>query len=375
MPAKARRSMLHTLKNPIRIVLLLQDLEFGGTQRYAVNLLKHMDRDLFTPELWVLRGGMDMASQARDTGVKIRWFSEDIAWVPPGALIKLAQMLIQKRPHILYTLTVAPNIWGRLLGRMARVPLVVSSCRNPPPLKQYEGLLCPLSTLIIANSRYLGKFLMKRYGIRREGIEVIPNGVDTQWYRPAPEKKTPRPTILYAGRLVDRKDPLTLVKGFSLALKEIPGARLEIVGNGPLKEKLSTLIRQRGLSQNVFLIQGTRDILPHLQRAWIFAMTPTREASPNAILEAMSCALPVVATRVGGIPELVGNDRTGVLIRPESPEGLARALVDLMRNSPKGEMMGQKGRAFVLSNHSIEKTARISERVFLKACSNKIPSV
>ena len=86
---------------PIPIVILLQDLEFGGTQRYAVNLLKHIDRRIFSPELWVLRGGMDMAPLAAEACSKIIWLSRSQR-VYPWAFLSLFSRLIRYRPQALF---------------------------------------------------------------------------------------------------------------------------------------------------------------------------------------------------------------------------------------------------------------------------------
>ena len=351
---------------PIDLVLLLQDLEFGGTQRYAVNLLRHLDRGRFAPRLWVLRGGMDMASQARETGVPVTWLSLD-AWVSPRALTTLGLRLIRERPHVLYTLTVVPNIWGRVFGALVRVPVIVSSWRNPQP-RQYERLLWRLSTRIIANAHVLKRRITADHGVPPGRVTVIPNGVDADFFSPVPAMRDPAPRVLYAGRLVDRKDPRTLIRGFGPVLKEIPEARLDIVGDGPLRAELGRMIRQAGMESRVSLVPGCRDIRPLLRRAWLFAMTPVREASPNAILEAMACGLPVVATRVGGIPELVTDGETGRLVDPGRPDALAGVLKDLLGNPRRCLDMGKAARSRVLARHSLKEMVKRTQQVLLTAC-------
>ncbi len=128
----------------VKLAVLLQDLEFGGTQRYAVNLLKHLDRGLFEPELWVLRGGDDMLPLARATGSEIVRFSQ-ASWVDAKALAGLFLRLTRSTPDVLYTLTVVPNIWGRLFGCIARVPAIVTSLRNGIA-RQHERWLWRLSS-------------------------------------------------------------------------------------------------------------------------------------------------------------------------------------------------------------------------------------
>jgi len=347
------------------VVLLLQDLTFGGTQRYAIHLLKHMDRERFAPRLWVLRGGMDMAPLARETGAPVTWLSRD-AWVTPRALAALARKIRNEKPAILYTLTVVPNIWGRIFGRIARVPVIVSSWRNPQP-RQFEGLLWRMSTRIISNSAVLKEELVADHGVHPGRVAVVRNGVDPDYFAPDPGMKDPEPRILSAGRLVARKDPLTLLKGFRSLLEHRPTARLDMVGDGPLKGRLTAYVREKGLASRVSLIPGQRDLRPYLKKAWVFVMTPTREASPNAVLEAMASALPVVATRVGGIPELVQDGETGVLIDPRSPESLCRVLLCLLNHPRELEAMGRKSRDRVVSHHTVERMVAQTEHVIMEA--------
>ena len=151
---------------PIRLVVLLQDLEFGGTQRYALQLLQHLDRDRFAPELWVLRGGTDWSPD----GVKIVRLS-GARRVGPVALTRLAWRLCRQRPDVLYTLTVVPNIWGRLFAGLLGVP-VVSGYRSLHP-RQHEWLLHRFSARIIANAAALKEQLASCSGIVPDQITVV----------------------------------------------------------------------------------------------------------------------------------------------------------------------------------------------------------
>jgi glycosyltransferase involved in cell wall biosynthesis len=196
-------------------------------------------------------------------------------------------------------------------------------------------------------------------------IVAIPNAVDTDFFTPAPEKRAPEPTVLYVGRLVQGKDPATLLQSFKIVTRNLPNARLEIVGNGPLRAKLDAIIRSMSLESAVRLIPGSVDIRPYLEKAWLFAMSSIREGSPNVIIEAMATGLPVVATRVGGIPELVEDGRTGKIVEPGNIKGLADALTDLLKNEKRRHEMGLRARKRVLDRHSPKKMARQTEQVFL----------
>ncbi len=350
---------------PISVAVLLQDLEFGGTQRYALHLLKRMNREVFSPELWVLRGGDDMLPWAEEAGVKVVRFCND-SWVTPRALFRLFRRLVGQSPTILYTLTVVPNIWGRAFGKIAGIPVIVSGYRSVFP-KQFESRLWHLSSRIICNAEALKTIMIQRHGVAPERIAVIPNAVDTDSFCPSPLDRSPEPAVVYVGRLVEEKDPMNLVRGFRLTADHVPEALLRMVGNGPLREDVEGFLAENGLRSKVELVPGTSDVRPYLKSAWVFALASRQEASANVVIEAMAAGLPVVATRVGGIPEIVKDGETGVLVEPGNPEQFAEALTGLLLDEPRRREMGRKAREWALANHSLDEMTRRTELVLLEA--------
>ncbi|MFC1885338.1 glycosyltransferase [Thermodesulfobacteriota bacterium] len=350
-------------KEPISIVFLLQDLEFGGTQRYAINILKHLDRNKFAPELWVLRGGDDMIPLAENSGMKIKRLSNSRR-VGPRSIINLFWKLLRHRPHILYTLTVVPNIWGRISGKLAGVPVIISGYRSMLP-KQHEKLLWPISAKIICNADTLRDEMINRFSVDKSRITVIPNAVDTNIFCPKPEEEAHEPTILFVGRLVKEKNPLNLLDAFKFTAEKHPSARLLIIGNGRLKKILLEKIRALSLDNKIEIVQGTDGIISYLRKAWIFVLASDREASPNVILEAMAAGLPVVATRVGGIPELVENGKNGILVEPGNPARLAEALIELLENEQKRKELGLRARERVIAHHNLKDVIAQTENVIL----------
>jgi len=308
---------------------------------------------------------MDMVPMAKEAGVEPIWMSRS-SWVPPRALANLAWHLIRYRPEILYTLTVVPNIWGRVFAAIARVPVVVASWRSLFP-KQYESLMWRLSTRVICNADALKEIMIQSYGVDPRRIAVIPNTVNPDFFSPDTSEKAPEPTVLYIGRLVPDKDPLTLVEGFRLTAEHIPEARFNIIGNGHLKKKVEAYIRRHSLQSRIAILPGRPDIRPDLKRAWVFAMASQREASPNVILEAMATELPIVAPRVGGIPELIVDGETGLLFDQSDPRGMAEALTNLLQDESRRLAMGRKGRDKVIADHSMNRMITETQRVFLEA--------
>jgi glycosyltransferase involved in cell wall biosynthesis len=348
---------------PVNLVLLLQDLEFGGTQRYAIHVLKNVDRNLFSPQLWVLRGSMDMAQAARETGAPVVWLSQSRN-VGPRAIVNLAWKLLRERPTILYTLTPVPNIWGRVFGRVAQVP-VVSSFRNILA-HQHEGLLWRLSSRIVCNAQAIKDAIVPRFSIDPDRIAVVPNGVDADYFSPDTSQESSEPTVISVGRLVEQKDPVTLVEGFRLTLDRVPQARLKIVGNGHLRPRVEELVKSLDLQSHVTLLPGTTDILPLLRGSWVFAMPSAWEGSSNALIEAMAVGLPVVGTRVGGIPDLVDHGVTGLMCESGDRETFAEHLSRVLADGALRRSMGRKGREKVLARHTIKTMVDGTQQVLME---------
>ncbi|MFH1118042.1 MAG: glycosyltransferase family 4 protein [Pseudomonadota bacterium] len=349
----------------IHLALLLQDLEFGGTQRYAINLLKHLDRDRFDPELWVLRGGNDMVLLAESTGTRIVRFSEELS-MGPKAVCRLLGHLLRSRPQILYTLTVVPNIWGRVFGSAVRVPVVVGSLRNRVA-RQFDRWLWRLNDCMIVNAESLKQLLAEDFAVAPDRVEVIPNGVDTEYFVPDPSRRSKHPSLIYVGRLVEQKDPFTLLKAFRLVVQEIPSATLVMLGNGHLRTEIDEFLRTDSLESSVRVCNGTDDIRPYLREAWAFVLPSVFEGSPNVVMEAMAGGLPIVSTRVDGVPELIEDYETGFMVEPRNPEALAEAVIKVLSDGEKCREMGLNAREKVIREYSIEGMARRTERVFLDA--------
>ena len=355
----------HPPPPPYRVAILVQDLEFGGTQRYAIQLLQHLNRQRFAAELWVLRGGFDMAPSARASASRVIWFSKRPR-IEPSAVYRLGRQLISQPPHLLYTLTVVPNIWGRLLGRLARIPVVISGYRGLDP-RQFESLLWPLSDRIICNAAALREKMILHHRVPSRKIVVVPNGVDGRFYRPVTKAVAADPIVLCIGRLVPQKDPVGLLEAFRLLTRKVAGARLILLGNGPMRQTLKRKIRSMSLADCVRLNAGVEDIRPYLAAARVVCLNSVSEASPNVLFEAMAAGRPVVATRVGGIPEVVQHGQTGLLVPPKDPVALANALARLLGDPQRAASMGAKAREIAVEQYSPAKAAMKTERVFLEA--------
>jgi glycosyltransferase involved in cell wall biosynthesis len=352
---------------PARLVFLLEDLEYGGTQRQALELARRLDQSRFKVELWVLRKGDDLAPVARDYGLPVTYLSRS-GWVGPESLLHLGKLLWTNPPDLLMLLTVIPNIWGRLWGRLARVPAIVGNCRGgAAPWRQHERFLWPAADHILCNSQIIKDFLVSRYGLPPARLTVVPNGVDTDFFRPgANGRREGPPVLLSVARLVPDKDHDTMLAAFGRLSQRHPDAELWLVGNGPRRGILAQKVRDLGLTGRVKFLPVAQDIRHLYRQSDVFVLSSVEEALPNVILEAMAAGLPVVATRVGGLPEAVVPEDTGLLVSPRDVDGLAAALGSLLDDPEARRDLGRRGRQRAVAQFSFGAMVSRHEEVWAR---------
>lgn len=312
------------MDRPLKILFLMEDLCFGGTQRQSLALAQRMDRNLFAPAILTLTGRTDLDALAEQADIPVYHLGHTRK-VISTFFVRLASALVKIKPDILLPCTALPNIWGRIWGRLLHVPVVVGTCRGGgAPVRQHERWLWRLTQHMICNSAPL-KAHLQRLGVPETHMTCIPNGVDPDFFIPGNTPNSMREkNILCVARLAKDKDHLTLFNAFGLLLKKMPQLRLRLVGDGPEETRLKAYVREKGLGQHVDFCKGTVDVSRYYQDASLFVLSSVREGLPNVLLEAMSCGLPICATSVGGIPDLVRNGENGLL----SPPGDAAAFAD-----------------------------------------------
>jgi len=326
-------------------------------------LARLLDPARFQVEVWLLAAGEDLAPAARRAGIPLIRLSRRER-VGPVALARLGRRLQSQDIDVLLPFTVVPNIWGRVLGRLARVPVIVGNCRGGgAPRRQHETWLWPLAHHILCNSRAIKSVLTDRCGVPAARLSVIPNGVDPDYLQPPAGPVAGPPRVLCVARMVPDKDHDTLVRAFGLTAAAHPEAELWLVGEGPRLAAVQDRVRQLRLSDRVKFLPPREDLRPLLHQASLLALSSQTEALPNVVLEAMAAGLPVAATRVGGVPELVVPGLTGWLVDPGDATALAAVMNRLLGDPDARQTMGRAGRRRALAEFSPETMARRVEAV------------
>ncbi len=354
-------------QEPFRVVFLLQDLFFGGTQRHTLELARGLDPARFQAEIWVMRSGDDFAPLARSWNLPVRWLGRS-PFVGPHSLVRLGWNLKKRPVDLLVLLTGVPNIWGRLLGRLTGVPLIVGNWRGTGcPERNFEKWFWPLADHFSCNAQVLKKLMMDRFPIAEDRITVIHNGVDLDYFQPAAAPPpSDQPVVLCIARLVPEKDHETLIEAFVRVARRHPEAELWLVGDGPRRRAIRRLADELLPPRRLRLFPGQSDISPLLQRSSLFVLSSVQEGLPNVVLEAMAAGLPVVATDVGGLSELVEHGKTGWLVAPKDVPALADAISHLLSHDAVRTGFGQAGRKRVEQRFSLASMVQQHEEMFLR---------
>ena len=354
-------------KKAIRVVFLLQDLYFGGTQRHTLELVRRLNPSLFQAEIWLLMAGDDFVPLARSWGLPLTWLGRR-RFVGPDSLVRLWWRLKNQPVDLLVLLTGVPNIWGRLLGRLTKVPIIVGTWRGTGcPDNNYERWLWPCAHHFLCNAAALKSMMIERFRVPDDRMTVIHNGVNLEYFRPAAVPRPPnRQVVLCIARLVPEKDHETLITAFARVAARHPEAELWLVGDGPRQKAIRRLADGLLSPRQVRFIPGQSDLLPLLQQSSLLALSSVQEGLPNVVLEAMAAGLAVVATNVGGLSEVVKHGETGWLVAPKDVVGLAKAISHLLANDTVRAAFGQAGRRRVERWFSVSAMVQQHQEVFLR---------
>lgn len=353
-------------------VLLLVTLSDWGGAPHAVSLLAgYLQREY---DVTVACGaGGELVRRLAGDDVRIVSIPElartPHPWRDLRAFLRLVRLMEREHFQIVHAHSTKAGLLGRLAARLAGVPVVLFTAHGWAftdgrpwwtrwPLVLVERLGAALSTKIICVSHH-DRDLAVRSRIAPSGrLVTIRNGADPERFGRRDGGRVrhalgirAEPVVTFVGRLAPQKDPVGLLEAFGA----LSGGTLMMVGEGPLREAVERRIRETHLKQRVILLDPRPDVAGLLAASDIFVLPSRWEGLPFVIIEAMMSGLPVVATRVGGVPELVEDGLTGVLVPPGDPKALEHALARLLSDPRLRRRMGAAGGAKALREFRLDR--------------------
>lgn len=287
------------------------------------------------------------------------WNNLYLAFIPRHLAIR--KLVKQTKPDLIHAHFIAK--YGFHLPDLGFRPSIVSAWGDDVLILPKKSRLIHYYTkkvlesvdLVYAVSHNIERHIVADFSIPESIVHYLPFGIDTDTFSPGPRsiREDHHPIDIFSNRgFFSVYDNETLVRGFSLAYKNDPRLRLTLKGDGPLEQEIRELVVSLGLSDAVTFRKKTSyaDVPGEYRRADIFVTTSISDGTPVSILEAMASGLPCIATRVGGIPEWITDDETGLLIQPKSPEQVAEAILTLATDPALRTRMGAAAREVVLKN-------------------------
>jgi glycosyltransferase involved in cell wall biosynthesis len=320
---------------PIPVLLMVRELNLGGSERQMTEIAKALDRSRFDPRAGCFRPAGLRGDELQAAGVPIAHFPVPSLASIQGAF-RIASYIRRQGIRLVHTFDTPTNLYGVPAARMAGSAIVVSSQRAhrdlARPLYRYGLRLTDrLVDAIVVNCEFVRRHLLQDEKVPAGLIHVCYNGVDTAVFHPV---RGPRPDVLRGASLVigvvcvlrREKGLETLLDAFAHVRGVQPGIKLAIVGSGPSLPDLQSRAHALGILPDCVFEPATPRVADWLQAIDIFVLPSLSEAFSNSLMEAMACHCCPVASDVGGNPELVKHGETGMLFEPGNPAGLAQIL-------------------------------------------------
>lgn len=342
-------------RDQVTVAYMLNQFGVGGADRQLLELLKRLDRSRYRPLLYLGSASGFVTEELHDLGIPVRFVrGHGGSKFSAGTL---AAEFRRERPEVIHSWMFVANTWGRIAGRLARVPVIITSDRGmdtdlPSMYRWIDVALSPLSLRVIVNADAVAENVHRTRYVPRSKIVTIYNGVDLDVYGKPVDR-------LEARRLLDLPPEVAvigMVASFSTrkrwdvfldTVAEVARRRPIIaacVGDGGLRPAMEEYAREKGL-QDVARFYGVRSDIAEVMAALdVFVLSSDDEGMPNVVMQAMAARRPVVATDAGGTREIVVEGQTGYVVPLRDVGGLLDRIDALLDDGAKAREFGEAGR-------------------------------
>jgi glycosyltransferase involved in cell wall biosynthesis len=355
-------------KDRIRVVYLAHTLTVGGAEEMVLNLVRHLP-PRFEPMVCCINSAGPMGEEVRRTGAPIAVLGLTPGWRHPWHVAGLRRYLRDVKPAIVHTFLLTASLYGRLAAMLERVPIVIGTEVNIYERKRphhvfAERWLMNRTDRVIVSAQSVREFYVRQIQADPSKVDVIYNAVDWHMLQPAEASGARErvraaigvdPSAKVAGviaRLTEQKGHRDLFE--ALASPALADVMLLVVGDGPLRDSLQAFAVQLGISSRVIFLGARRDLGDLLAALDVFVMPSLWEGLPLSLILAMGASLPVVATAVAGIPEVVTDGTTGWLVPPADPVALRRALAGVFADRKRAAAVGAAAKEWVRPRFGVD---------------------
>lgn len=377
----------------MKICYVHQNLRRGGAEFVRLTLLEHLDLSRYQVRVCCLEEEGALGEELRALGVPLDVLGTSVRSLDVRTTWRLARYLRSHRPDVVQSSLTPVNIHARLAATLAGVSNIV--CEEHSVGERYNPFLAPLlrrtlgrvahrRAVTLVPSRAAQRAVMTEDGLTEERFFILPNPVNLRRLKPSisPEEARSRLGIEEDAWVVGIVGTLSWLKGHRYLLEavpalleDIPTLRVLVVGAGPLRSALEARSRSLEVSGRVSFVGEQHQVADFYQVMDCVAAPSLMESFGLTLVEALALAKPVVAHAIGGIPEVIEDGRTGLLVRPAQPRELVSAILRLRREPELAKKLGEAGRLSVMSRFAPEAYVRGMERLYrwLEGGSGSLP--
>lgn len=341
-----------------KVMFLYVSLVYGGAEIGLLRTLKTIDKGRFECCVVSIEKKGALAEEIEKLGVRVIYLNSQARLFNLTLIFKIARLLSRERPDILDCCLFYANFFGRAASLFCRPKVVIAEEHCVYGEKRFyhimlDKFLSYFTDRIIACSDSVIDFTNRQEGIGKEKFYLLHNAVDAARFDIAESKEGLKAGYGFGsedfivgtvGTLIYRKGHKYLIEAASFIKRDIPRLKVLIIGSGPIKNELEGLAMRAGVKDNV-VFMGSRQDIPGLMKVMdVFAFPSLEEGFPIAILEAMYLGLPVIASSISGIPEVITDAEDGFLVEPKNSRALADRILAVYRDRGLGGKIGFNAR-------------------------------
>jgi glycosyltransferase involved in cell wall biosynthesis len=353
---------------PLPIAFFFSSFEPGGTERQMSELVRRLDPARWQVHVGCFRAEGAWLDRVREAAPVTDFHVRSLRSARTlGQANAFARWCAERSIAVVHTVDLPSNVFAQPVAAFARVPVRIANRRDVNPgrstrelIAQRIGYAC--AHRVIANCGAAADRL-RRECVPSRKISVVPNGLDPEAYAPR-EPITVVRRVATVANLRREKGHDVLLEAAAIVVRQFPDARFDIVGSGPELAVLRARAERLGLGDAVSFLGHCEDVPARLAAADLFVLPSRSEAFPNAVLEAMSIGLPAIASSVGGLREVIDQQRTGILVPPDDPLALACEISRLMADPARAAQLGAAARAHA-TRFSFSRMVAAFEEIYL----------
>ncbi len=355
------------------ILYIFVTLPIGGAEEHLLTVLKNIDKSRYAPIVCCIREKGVIGEEIENLGVAVISLGRKSKFFDLRVVRDLLKIIRGENIQLIHAHLYHANMYARIAAFFSKIPVVITEhniySRYKFKRRIINRLLAKKTEVIIAVSETVKTYIAKRDWLRSSLIEVVYNGIDISKFSTPLSKAEARKKIGIStdctllgtvGRLVKQKGHIYLINAMNRIKDVVPDIKLLIVGSGSLESYLRETVSAQHLNEYVVFLGSRRDIPDILKALDIFVLPSLWEGLPIAILEAMGASLPVIATRVGSIAEIISDGADGIVVPPCDEDALAGAILDLSSNRQKAELLSDRAKKTVFEKfNSVGMTRKI----------------